>query len=157
MALKVYGERLETSDLSSGLRVYQKVIFGSNIALRALRTSFVVFNDPAFTALSMNVYSMTGNTPKKLLYQSTNTFAKADVITEDHGLREIYFEFDYPVFKGTDSYAFVPRGTGYTGSVSSHLAWTRAWPDPVYRTNVSSGVIDIMRAPFHIYYIGDEL
>jgi hypothetical protein len=154
---KVYGEILATADLSSNLRVYQKVIFNRNITVRAMRTSFIVFNDPAFTDVSFNVYSMEGNTPKKLLYQSTNVFTKAAMISDTNGIREVFFEFDNAIFKGTDSYAFVPRGTSYTGTVSSHLAWKRGWPDPVHRLNVTSNVADIQRAPFDLYFIGSEL
>jgi hypothetical protein len=157
MGWKVYGERLLTADLTSNLRVYQRVNFNSDIILKACRVWLIAYNDPSFTSLTMDIYSISGTTPKKLLHSSTNSVLKADMLTDTNGVKEIFFNFNSPTFKGVDTFGFVLRATGYTGTTSTHLAWKKAWPDPVYRLNVPVGLHVVGKSPYDIYFIGDEL
>lgn len=157
MGWRVFGEPFATADLASGLRVFQPVIFNKNIVLKACRAWFIVYNNPTFTDLSMAIYSNSAGAPKKLLHTSTNAITKATMCTLTNGVKEVYFEFNYPVFNSTDTYHFVPRATGYTGSDSSHLAWRAGFPDPVYRTNVDSSYTKLGVSPYCLYFIGDDL
>lgn len=159
MGWSVFGKVLEASDLTSGLSVYQKVIFNKDVILTGLQTWFVVYGNPTFTNLYFEVYSLSGTTPKKLLYTSSNVVTKAEMITLAYGIKGIPMKFNDVVFKGTDQYAFVPRGTSYAPSGSAYLAWKLAYPDPAYRTNVPlSSKANLGRSPFDITgFIGAEL
>lgn len=156
MAWRVWGEPITTSEATSG--VSQKVKFNTNLVLRACRVWLIFYNDPALTSATMKIYSndSSGN-PKKLLHTSTTTLTKAQMITLENGVKEVYFEFDYPTFDADDSYHFVLFLTGYTGNDSTHVAWRQAWPDPVYTTNWTPDLINLSVAPYTIYFIGSEL
>lgn len=156
MAWRVFGEWYSTAAMSD-TSISQPVIFNDNLVLRSCRIWIIAYNDPSFTSLSMKIYSDNSGSPKKLLHTSTNSPTKAEIITSTNGIKEIYFEFNYPVFKSTDTYQFVLNATGYTGTSSSHLAWRKAWPDPVYRTNVTSTYPKLGVAPYAITFVGADL
>lgn len=160
MGIVVWADPFETTDLTSNAR-FQSVTFGQDIILRAIRTWIVVYNDPAFTDLNMKIYSNEiiggNNTPKKLLATSTNVQLKADVHTLENGLKEIWFEFDYPVFNGADKYNIVINGTGYTYDVNSHLAWMKGFPNPVYSGGYTPAIETLPYAPYELYFIGASL
>lgn len=157
---KVWADPFETTDLTSNAR-FQSATFGQDLILRAVRTWIIVYNDPAFTSLNMKIYSNEviggNNTPKKLLATSTNTQLKADVHTLANGVKEIWFEFDYPVFNGADIFNFVINGVGYTYSVGSHLAWMKAFPNPVYSGGYTPAIETLPYAPYELYFIGAQL
>lgn len=158
MGWRVFGERFETADFSGSPRVYQKITFNSDIVLLAIRTSFIVYNDPTFTALSLKIYSNNAGAPGKLLHTSTNTVSKTSLCTLENGVKECYFEFtNKPMFKGLDSYILVPACTGYTGDEDEHLAWMRAFPDGVYDTNVDQTFENLCLRPFQLTVIGAEV
>jgi len=159
MGWSVLGRVLDTADLGSSGTVYQKVIFNKDLVLRSMQTWFIVYNNPTFTDLYFKVYSLDGTTPKKLIYTSTNVILKADMFTENYGIKGVRFDFGDVAFRATTSYAFVPRATGYTASGSSYLAWKLAWPDPAYRTNIPlSDKSNAGRSPYDITgFIGAKL
>jgi hypothetical protein len=155
MAWRVYGEQIGTASLTSG--VSQRVQFNSNIVLRACRIWLIFYNNPALTNLTMKIYSDDRGVARKLLHSSTTTLTKAQIITLANGIKEIYFEFDYPAFDADDIYHFVLTGTGYTGTDSTHIAWKHAWPDPVYTTGWTPSLMNLEVAPKAIYFIGSSL
>lgn len=161
MGWRVWGERLETGDLTSNPpRVSQSVKFNENVVLRGCRTWIVVQNKSliTLTGLTMKVYSDRAGAPGKLLHTSTKVWSGlSDIITLEHGVKEIYFDWDDPVFKSTDTYHFALAATTYTGDVDNHIAWRRGYPDPVYQTNLSILTTKITVFPFALYFIGSEL
>jgi len=157
MGWRVWGEQLTTADFSGTPRVYQAVKFNSDIILRACRTWIIFYNDPAITSVQMRIYSNNGGVPGKLIHTSTNTLTKAECITLQNGVKEVYFDFNFPVFKAEDTYHFVLWGNGYTGDSTSHVAWMRGFPDPVHTAGISAGYQYLLRYPFQIYFIGSEL
>lgn len=160
MGWAVYGDNFETADLT-GTSKFQSVTFGQDIILRAIRTWIIVYNNPSFTYLNMKIYSNDAssgsNTPKKLLATSTNTQLKADIHTEANAIKEIWFEFDYPVFNGADIFNIVINGVGYTYDVNSHLAWMKGFPNPVYSSGYTPSMLTIPYAPYEGYFIGAAL
>jgi hypothetical protein len=155
MAWDVWGIPISTSDMTAG--VSQKVKFNSNIVLKACRIWLVFYNNPSLTSLTMKIYSDDNGTARKLLHSSTTTLTKAQIITLANGVKEVYFDFNYPAFDADDYYHFVLTGSGYTGTDSSHIAWRQAWPDPVYTTNWTPTWTNISTAPKTIYFIGSDL
>lgn len=151
---KVYGNPILTADASAG--VSQRVKFNSDVILKACRVWLIVYNNPSFTSMNMKIYSDRGGSPQKLLYTSTNSLTKAQIVTLANGIKEVYFEFDPQHFDGSDYYHFVLFGTGYTGTSSAHLAWKKAWPDPVHNANYTASVENLGIAPYAIYFIGAD-
>lgn len=155
MAWTVFGSPITTAQGSSG--TFQKVKFNSNIVLRACRIWLVFYNNPTLTSISMKIYSNSGGSQGKLLHTATNTWSKSQIITENNGVREIYFDWNYPSFDADDEYHFGLFLSGYTGNNSTHVAWRSAWPDPVYGTNFTPTRVNINSAPYTIYFIGSDL
>lgn len=143
----VIGDRLATTDLTT-TNIFQPIISDRNISVVALRTWIIFYNNPPLTALGMKVYANSGGVPGSLIATSQNTFTKAEMITLNNGIKEIYFTFDNLNFRMNDIYHAVLFGTGYTGSESSHIAWRVGYPDPVYNTITS--IAQAGRAPREI-------
>ena len=160
MAWKVWGDQLDTADLTSTNKS-QAVTFGEDTILLAVRTWVIVYNDPPFTSLNLKIYSnevISGaNTPKKLLATSNNVQLKADVHTLSNGAKEIWFDFNFPVYNGADIYNLVLNGVGYAGSDASHLSWMKAFPNPVYPSGYTPAMETLPLAPYEIYFIGAPL
>jgi hypothetical protein len=151
---QVYGDQFSTSEMTDTTKS-ALITFDKNEILIATRIWIVIYNNPTFTSLNMKIYSNDNGSPKKLIATSTNVQLKADVHTLDNAIKEIWFEFNKVNVKEGDSYHFVLNGSGYTGSDSSHIAWKKAFPDPVY----SWGVVTLPalgRAPYDIYCIGAD-
>lgn len=153
MAMRVWGQRWESGELST-TDLSQRIIFNNNIALKAIRTQIIVYNDPTFTDLNMKIYSDRNGSPQKLLATSTNSLTKAEIHTQANALKEIYFEFDNVSFNGFDTYHLVINGTGYSPTGAAHLAWRKGFVDPVYTLNLTSITpIDIARLPYTVAVI----
>lgn len=158
MSWRVFGERIETADMSAPFRVYMPVEFNSDFLLKAIRTWFVIYNDPVFTSIEMRIYSNRSNAPGKLITTSSNVQLKADVHTEDNAAKGIYFEWDTPKsFEAGDRYYLVPFINGYTGTEASHIAWVKAWPHAVYTTGLSNDYESLGIDPYHVAFIGAKL
>lgn len=159
MGWSVIGNWLATAELDGTTLTPQEVKFNDEIILRACRTWFILYNDPALTSIEMRIYSDDNGSPGKILYTSTNAVTKAELLTggNTNGIRECFFEFDNPTFNGNDTYHFVPVATGYTGVDGTHIAWKKGWPDPVYRTGVTTNYVSAARAPYDLYFIGADL
>lgn len=163
MGARVWGKPYDTGELADTTN-YQPVKMNDNIILRGLRTWLIFYNDPTVTSFNMKIYSDTtsSSTPAgvgDLLWTSTNTLTKAQIITLENGYKEIYFDFDDVNLQENTWYNFVINATGYSpgASLSSHVAWRQAFPDPVYSTNLDVEVATLNTFPFAIYFIGAEL
>lgn len=158
---KVWGDPITTADMSGNL-VYQKLKPNDDIFCLAVRIWVIVYNNPTYTSLSLKLYSEDTATtaPGNLILSSDNVQLKADVCTLANGVKEIWFHFNSPngiALNTATNYYFVLNAVGYTGDASSHLAWMKAWPDPVYTTNLSTTVESLAVAPKTIYIIGSRL
>lgn len=150
MGWKVTGQPLD-----SIIDEFQIVKFNKNVSVVACRTWFIVFNNPIFTGIKLAIYSTRNGSPRKLLMTSTNEIKKEEMIALENGVKEIYFKFDDFQAQKNESYAIVPIINGYApnGDIS-HLAWKKAYPDPVYATGLT---LDVKRKPFFpyaLYFIG---
>lgn len=156
---KVYGNVLLTADIN-GTDKSQAMKFrtNSNIVVKAIRTWFVLYNDPVYTALSLKIYDDQNGSAGKLLATSTNSFAPADLLaTYDYGLKGTYFEFANISLKGTNWYHVLPYATGYTGTDASHIGWVKGWPDNEYRTGLALDYEEIHVNPYRFAIVGASL
>ena len=135
----------------------QKVTFNKNVIIRYIRIWIVVYDDPPFTSLNMKIYSDDNGSKGVLLHTSTNALTKANVVTLDNGVKEIYFTFNDIQLDGLNPYHFALDGSSSGFSASSHIAWKQSWPDPFYRTGLSLTFEELSTSPYDIYFIGAEL
>lgn len=158
MAWRVFGEWIPTAG-ATDLSVYQKFKTTNNKILVAVRTWFVFYNDPSVTSIALKIYSNNGGSPGKLLYTS-NSLTKSTIITSANGVRECYFEFNSGNgvhLKGGDYYHLVFSAVGYTGDSSAHIAWMKAYPDPVYTGGWSTTHENLGIAPYQMSFVGASL
>lgn len=158
MGYRCWAERFVTADFSGSPVHYQKAVFSETMALIAVRSRFVVYNNPTMTTLSMRIYSSVSNAPSALLHTFDTTWTKAQMTAYDHGAREVYFEFTQPRhLVAGDTYFFVPWISGYTGNDTSHIAWVKSYPDPFYTTGVTNEGVKAATMPYSIGFIGGAL
>lgn len=153
-----YGKPFESADMT-GTTMYIRMRPNDDTVLKAIRT-WVIFNNysAALTGLQCKIYSDNASqTPGALIATSTNSFSKADIITETSGVKEIYFLFDEISLHTSTFYHFVLNASAYTYSSSAHIAWRHAWPDPVYRTNLPLTFESLAVSPFFLTVIGADL
>lgn len=158
MAQTIWGDRFLTSEASTiTADKSQKVTFTKNRLLVAIRSKWVFFNNPSLTDITFRIYGERDSAPGLLLFTST-TRTKAELITADNGIIESYWEFNSPdgvPLRKDTPYWFVPILTGYTGTVSSHVAWAKDWPDVVYK-NSGTAYEDLHRAKRFLTFISAE-
>lgn len=159
MAWQVYGHNWESGELAN-TALYQPYRMNKNILVKAIRTWIVVYGDPTFTDLCCKIYSdelrNSIHTPVTLLHTSDSR-TKAEIITENYGVRETWFEFTNPIsLQALTWYNVVINGTGYSPTTNSYLAWRHAFPDPVLTTDYVASAVNIPFAPFDIYFIGGD-
>lgn len=152
-----YGECFETADMS-GTGMYVRFTPGDNVVLRALRT-WLIFNDysGSFTSMVGKLYSDRSGSPGALITTSTNSFNRADVTTLNSGVKEIYFLFDDVSLRSNLYYHLVINCSNYTATASNHIAWRKAFPDPVYRGGWSQTFENLGIAPYFLTAIGAKL
>lgn len=156
MGWTVYGDEWLSGDLANQ-DIYCPIKFNSNVVFRAFRTWIIVNNDPTFTNLTAQLWSdETG--PKTKIADSTTTHTKAEIITADNGVKEVYFEFDDITCEGDTTYNLVLNGAGYVYASGSHLAWRKAFVDPVHSvTGVGVGIETLRAMPYMVTLIGAAL
>lgn len=130
-------------------RIYQPIKFHRNLSLRAIKTQVVIYNNPSFTNILMELYS----SKNKTLIKQSSSLTKAQVHTLSNAIAEIYFEFDDISVKDLETYYVSLLVSGYSGTSTSHIAWVRSFPDPIYTTNVTVNET----APMKLGVIGCEL
>jgi len=158
MAWSVYGNEFLAGELAN-TNMFCTVEPNKDLILRAMRTWLIFYNDPTFTNLTAKLYSndtSSGiNACGELIANSTTTLTKAQILTLDNGVKEIYFEFDDVPLDSETKYNFVINGTGYSYSAGSHIAWRKGWPKPVYVWD-EPVQINLYRAPPELYIIGAD-
>ena len=157
MSWIVYADSF-SSDNFNNFNLLQPVIFSENTVLNYARAWVVMYNAPSFTNLSMKIFSYNLSSLKGgLLYTSTNAWTLPQITTEDNAIKEIYFEFNKIPLSKDNTYYFSIGGTGATFTSSSHVAWKKAYPDPIYTTNVNTTYTSMGTNPYEIYFVGSKL
>ena len=154
MAWQIYADQYSTAEMSDASKS-ALITFDKSEIIIATRVWILIYNNPPFTSLNMKIYSNDGGFAKKLIATSTNVQLKADIHTLDNAIKEIWFDFNKVNVREGDSYHFVINGTGYTGSTSSHIAWKKSFPDPVYPWGVVT-LPSLGGASYDIYCIGAD-
>lgn len=136
MSWRVLVKPLATADVS-GLTVSQQFKHPTKkMVLQGAHVGLVGYGNPAFTDLKLRIYSDRNNSPGKLIAESTTTYTKAQVHTQNNFLKFAGFSFNPVQLLANTAYHLVLYPSGYTGNDSSFLAWKYGYPDPQYRTGL---------------------
>jgi hypothetical protein len=149
----IYAERLESADLSGSK--FQKFFSSTeNYFIAGVRSWFVVFGNPQLERLRLYVYELNvDGTLGAEIARSQTSFDLADLKTDTYAAKELYADFSPKCFLNkNDSYAVVPKAEVYVADASNHIAWVRAWADPV--TNYTPTYVDLAVAPFKVQFVG---
>jgi hypothetical protein len=142
MAWYMLTKQILTADNSSTAPgVFQQFRLGtaeSPALLRGLSCGIVLYNDPAFTSLTMELWSDRTNAPGKLIATSSTSYAKAVLLTtNNHGVRFLGFTFGRIPLRPGSYYHAAIRLSGYTGTDSSYVGWRVSYPDLEYSTGIT--------------------
>lgn len=158
MGWTVWARPFESGQLSN-TTYRQPFRMNTDTIVIAVRTWFVVFNDPTFTSLNAKIYATDaqvedGTFPATRLLHTSDSRTKAELFTLPYGVKETYFKFEptAPLQAGT-WYNLVINGVGYAPTSSSYLAWKHSYPDPVLQ-GYTPARETINQSPFQIYFIG---
>lgn len=161
MAWTVWMDAYETINSIKDTTLYQPLKFDDNYLIEYMRCWVVYQGAPAFTNMHMKIY---GNdeqaadpTPTQLLATSSNNFALADITTEDHGIKELWFKFDSFHVKQGVYYNFVINANGYSPTASSFLGLEKAYPNPIQQTGYTVAKINMPNSPYKFYAVGSKL
>jgi hypothetical protein len=153
---RMWGEKFEAAD-AVGTRIHQPVIFHKNVSLLATRAWMVFYNNSAWSNLTMKIYSDDNGQPGNLINTSTTLWQPSDLYTEAYAAKEMYFEWDKPVFKAEDTYHFVINMSTYIGTGSSHVSWKNTFPDPPFKTGLTLTYEKLLTYPFDLTFVLSEL
>lgn len=155
MAWTFYADAFMGEELQNRNR-YLRFSTPENIVMLAMRTWLVLFNPPAFTNLRCKLYGDRNGLPGGLIATSSNAWTRSDLLTTaNYGAKEVYFEFEPKIsLQQNLFYHFVLSADNYTFSENSHLAWRKAWPDPIYGTATFE---NLLRSPYMFALVGAEL
>lgn len=156
MTWSFYGEKFVNSDFSGVPRVYQPFTIPNTARLKAVRSFFVFYNTPTFTALSMRIYANNLGLPTDLLYTFDKTWALGDACTAAYGAKEIYFDFTNPIWLRAGMYHLVPWISGASFSDTSHVSWAKGFPDPNIGNTPSIDMKNLAHMPQYAAFIGAE-
>lgn len=155
---KVWAQPFDTGELAN-TSWRQAFRMNSDTIVRAVRTWFVVYNDPTFTSLNAKIYATDaqvedGTFPATELLHTSDSRTKSEIHTLPYGVKETYFDFSPTAPLQSDTwYALVINAVGYAPTTSSYLAWKHSYPDPVL-TGYTPARETINQSPFQIYFIG---
>ena len=158
MAWTVLADSYATGgDFNSGSK---SIIFTptKNIALQFVRTWMVFIGDPALTTATMKIYYDENGTRGDLLYTSITNLTKAEIITLENGVKEVYFEFSKEVLNKDTKYHLVLTGSSAGGFTDTeHIAWKTSYPFPVYPDGFTQTERNKARYPYEYTLIGAEI
>lgn len=153
MGTRLWGRIAETL---TGTEIYQPFLPGQDFILRGLRHWIVLLNNPTVSTLRCSIYAnnSTTNLPSTKIADASNTWEKSDLLTQTHGFFEIYFDFNFVPLQADTRYHVVFTADSYTYSISSHVAYRVAYPDPVYSGGLTIAPEKLDVFPLALYFIG---
>lgn len=151
------GKPIATAEIN-GKTIYQSVKIPAlvNMVIRGVTIGLIVYNDPTFTSLHLNLFDDDSGLPGKLIAQS-DAVLKLELHTLDHAYKVVGFTFqDIPV-KAGGTVHFALGGVGYVGDASSHIAIRNSYPDPQFIAGLTLDAAHADNHPFEICLVGAEL
>lgn len=159
MGYKVWGERCNTADFAGNNRISQPIKFHRDLSLKAILPWVVLFNNPVFSSLKIDLYTNDkDHLPAQLLGTLTCPLSLSGMTTLGYALKQIYYQASGAIpVKAEDIYHLVFGGSGYTGTASSCLYIVKAFPEPIYTTGITNSREKIQQNPYLMGVIGEDL
>jgi len=156
MSWSIYGNTYESdADLTNMIHTCRAKM-NKDIFLRYVRTWVIFYDDPGIINLTMKIYYDENESKGDLLYSSSTTHTKAEMITLDNGAKDLYFQFADVELDGDNYYHFVLTGTSSGLSSSSYIAWKTSFPRPVYQDGFTQSSRNLPQYPYSLVIIGAE-
>jgi hypothetical protein len=148
---------LETADVSSQ-RLTQRFKLSRNYLLYVVRSWLVIYNDPAFTSVSLELWSDRSGSPGVLI-ASSDPVLKSAIIQDQNGAKEVPFTFlsEGVPLRGGDWYHLVLSASGYTGIESSHIGWMKAFPEEAFYPTYQATFENLSVAPYRMVFVGSKI
>lgn len=126
MGRRLHGQWYLTADMSATIpTITQKFKFTDSVVIKAIRALVIAYGNPAFTALSAEIWDDQGGYPSVLKATSTNSRTKLQLMTDLNAFKSTYFDFASPTLRAGSYYHLALRASAYTGTASTHLAWAK--------------------------------
>lgn len=158
MTWRVYADPLTETDLTTATgKSIRFTPSEKNLVITGCFT-FLVFNNPgSFSDLVIKLYSDRETLPGSLIATATRVWDKSDLLTtHNNGIKYVGFSFGQNISLNLNTYYhLVLNCSGYTFGESSHIAWEKAWPDPIYNQPASWNDLD--NAQYKFGLIGARL
>lgn len=157
MTWRILGKPIATAEMNTS-QVYQRVKIPAltNMLIRGVNVGLIVYNNPAFTSVHLDLYDDDSGVPGKKIAQS-NSYSKAQIHSLPHAYKVVGFTFMDVAVRGGSYVHFALGAVGYTGNSSSHLAWRNAYPDPQFPTGISTDAAHADNHPLEVCLVGSEL
>jgi hypothetical protein len=123
---------LSTADVAGNLVSQRFRHPDKTVVLHGIHAGLAVYNDAAFGSLSMKLFSDRAGSPGMLIASSTNSYTKAQVLTQNSALKFAGFVFNGILLQAAEWYHLLLVPSAYTGIDSSFVAWRVSYPDPQY-------------------------
>lgn len=160
MGLVVAAEQIFTGDQSTTpptfFHRFTPTIF---LELKAVRLWVVKYGTPTLDALGCELrsYDSVGG-GRTLIQAAQNVWQLSEISSDNYGVKEVYFDWLNPILlkKGVE-YTINLTLDNYVGDATNHIAWVRAWPDPIVAFSGSTTYINLNKFPFQVGLIGREV
>jgi hypothetical protein len=127
----VYGDPIISFGTTQSIRFKPSE---KNFVVSGAFTWLIVNNVSQWTNLKLHIYSDRNTRPGSLIVSSSTSYSHADTMENfNNGVKYFGFEFATKTsLNKNTNYHLVLIADSYTYSENSHLAWLKAWPDPIY-------------------------
>lgn len=160
MGLIVIGEVLKTGDqTATPPTFFHRFTPTIWFELRVVQTWVVKYATPTADGIGLALYAYNSTTgSRELIATSTTSWQVSEISSDNYGVKQLYFEFpNAPTLKPDTEYCVSLLTENYVGDDDNHIAWVRAWPDPIVDFVGSDDFNSLNRFPFQVGLIGREV
>ncbi len=138
MSWRMISKPYTTAEMIGTPTISQRFTTSTNQALRGVAAGVLVYNNPAITALTMEIWTDRDSSAAVLIATSSTSYSKVQLLgVENSSYNLVGFTFDDIALRSGGFYHLALRASGYTGDATSHVAWRKSYPDPQYRTGMT--------------------
>lgn len=159
MGLGVVGQVLNTADMSATPPKYfhrftPKIFF----ELKCVQLWVVKYGNPFSDPIGLELRSYSATGERILIATSEQSWGVSEISSEDYALKQLFFDFQKcPTLRMGTEYSVNLIMPLYVGTDDNHIAWVKAWPDPIVPFPGSDNFNRLDQFPFQVGLIGREV